>query len=63
MLGRKCEKPVYRLLGYERAFGKQPYVVVPFATTPEKTFERMSHIRQDRPGAWRDLARSSFRPS
>jgi L-alanine-DL-glutamate epimerase-like enolase superfamily enzyme len=47
LLGKKCEEPVYRLLGYDKAFGKLPYVVVPFATTPEMTFERMRQIRQD----------------
>lgn len=46
LLGKKCQEPVCRLLGYDKAFGKQPYVVAPFAATPEETFERMSHIRQ-----------------
>nr|WP_234894198.1 hypothetical protein [Sinorhizobium fredii] len=36
-LGKKLEEPVYRLLGYERAFPKQPYVVQPFASAPEQT--------------------------
>lgn len=47
LLGRKCEEPVYRLLGYDKAFGKQPYVVAPFSTAPEKTFERMRQVRHD----------------
>lgn len=46
LLGKKCEEPVYRLLGYDKVFDKQPYVVVPFGTTTEQTFERMSLIRQ-----------------
>ena len=51
LLGKKCQEPVYRLLGYDRAFAKQPYVVVPFGTTPEETFERMSDIRRAGYGA------------
>ena len=46
LLGRKYEEPVYRLLGYERAFAKQPYVVIPFAATPEETCDRMRQTRQ-----------------
>ncbi|MBS3647619.1 mandelate racemase/muconate lactonizing enzyme family protein [Pseudaminobacter sp. 19-2017] len=46
LLGKKCEEPVYRLLGYDRAFAKQPYVVIPFAATPEETFGRMRQARQ-----------------
>ncbi|MET2832904.1 enolase C-terminal domain-like protein [Mesorhizobium shangrilense] len=46
LLGKRYEEPVYRLLGYDKAFAKQPYVVVPFAAVPEQTFERMRHIRQ-----------------
>jgi L-alanine-DL-glutamate epimerase-like enolase superfamily enzyme len=51
LLGKKCQEPVYRLLGYERAFAKQPYVVVPFSATPEETFKRMDHIRRAGYGA------------
>jgi len=46
LLGKKFEEPVYRLLGYDRAFAKQPYIVVPFGTNPEETFARMCHSRQ-----------------
>lgn len=41
LLGKKLQQPVYRLLGYDRAFAKQAYVVVPFAQTPEETHLRM----------------------
>jgi L-alanine-DL-glutamate epimerase-like enolase superfamily enzyme len=46
LLGKKCDEPVYRLLGYEKATAKQPYVVVPLAATPEETFDRMRQIRR-----------------
>ena len=38
LLGKKLGEPVYRLLGYDKAFAKQAYVVVPFAATLEDTF-------------------------
>ena len=41
LLGKRLQQPVYRLLGYDRAFAKQAYVVVPFAQTPEETHLRM----------------------
>lgn len=46
LLGKTRQEPVYRLLGYDKAFSKLPYVVVPFASTPSETFRRMQAIRQ-----------------
>ncbi len=45
LLGKMRQEPVYRLLGYSNAFPKLPYVVVPFAPTPQETFRRMRDIR------------------
>jgi len=45
LLGKKLQQPVYRLLGYDRAFAKQAYVVVPLAQTPEETHRRMRKAR------------------
>nr|WP_245181785.1 mandelate racemase/muconate lactonizing enzyme family protein [Sinorhizobium mexicanum] len=49
-LGKRLGEPVYRLLGYEKAFPKQPYVVAPFAPTPEETYLRT-----------RDVVRAGYR--
>ena len=40
-LGKMRDEPVYRLLGYEKAFRKLPYVVMPFAPTAEETCRQM----------------------
>lgn len=45
LLGKMRQEPVYRLLGYRGAFPKLPYVVMPFASTPQETFRRMEEIR------------------
>jgi L-alanine-DL-glutamate epimerase-like enolase superfamily enzyme len=38
VLGKNLGEPVHRLLGYDKAFPKQPYVVVPFTSAPEETY-------------------------
>ena len=45
LLGKKRQEPVYRLFGDAAVFGKQPYVVVPFGTTPIETFTRIHKLR------------------
>ncbi|WP_296745420.1 enolase C-terminal domain-like protein [Mesorhizobium sp.] len=45
LLGKMHQEPAYRLLGYREAFPKVPYVVMPFASTPQETFRRMEQIR------------------
>lgn len=47
LLGKKCDEPVYRLLGDQVIHGMQPYAVVPFAATPEATFAGI-RARHDR---------------
>jgi L-alanine-DL-glutamate epimerase-like enolase superfamily enzyme len=45
LLGKCCDQPVYRLLGYERACPKTPYASVLFGDTPQKTLEKARGIR------------------
>ncbi len=45
LLGKCCDQPVYRLLGYERACSKTPYASVLFGDTPQKTLEKARGIR------------------
>ena len=45
LLGRKLETPVYKLLGYERAYPKLPYASQLFGDTPEQTFEKAQAVR------------------
>jgi L-alanine-DL-glutamate epimerase-like enolase superfamily enzyme len=40
LLGKKLEQPVYKLLGYERAYPKMPYASQLFGDTPQETLER-----------------------
>jgi L-alanine-DL-glutamate epimerase-like enolase superfamily enzyme len=39
LLGRKLGEPVYRLIGYERAYPKTPYASRLFGDTPQETLE------------------------
>jgi L-alanine-DL-glutamate epimerase-like enolase superfamily enzyme len=39
VLGKRLGEPVYRLLGYERAYGKLPYASQLFGDTPQETLE------------------------
>jgi L-alanine-DL-glutamate epimerase-like enolase superfamily enzyme len=45
LLGKSCVQPVYRLLGYERAYPKTPYASVLFGDTPQETLEKAKGIR------------------
>jgi len=45
LLGRVRGEPVYRLLGYRRAFPKLPYASVLFGDTPEETYRKGSEAR------------------
>lgn len=40
ILGKMMEEPVYRLLGYKKAFPKVPYASQLFGDTPEETLEK-----------------------
>ena len=44
LLGRKCGEPVYRLLGYRRAFPKTAYASQLFGDDAEKTFRKAREI-------------------
>ncbi len=43
LLGKKLGEPVYRLLGYKKAFPKLPYASQLFGDTPEETFQKAKH--------------------
>jgi L-alanine-DL-glutamate epimerase-like enolase superfamily enzyme len=45
LLGRKAGEPVYRLLGYAKAFPKTPYASQLFGDTPQQTLERCRSVR------------------
>lgn len=47
LLGRRRGEPVYRMLGFERAFPKLPYASVLFGDTPEETFAKGQRARMD----------------
>jgi L-alanine-DL-glutamate epimerase-like enolase superfamily enzyme len=46
LLGKRLGEPVYRLLGYQRAYPKAAYASVLFGDTPEITFEKACTERQ-----------------
>jgi L-alanine-DL-glutamate epimerase-like enolase superfamily enzyme len=46
ILGRRRGEPVYRLLGYDRAYPKMPYASQLFGDTPEETMEGCRRARQ-----------------
>ncbi|UEM07524.1 mandelate racemase/muconate lactonizing enzyme family protein (plasmid) [Skermanella rosea] len=45
LLGKRRQEPVWRLLGYDRAYAKKPYASVLFGDTPEETLEKARGIR------------------
>jgi len=47
LLGRKCEEPVYRLLGYDRAYPKTPYASLLFGDTPADTLAGARQTREE----------------
>ncbi len=46
LLGKKISQPVYRLLGYDRAYPKTPYASQLFGDSPEQTARKASQSRQ-----------------
>lgn len=48
LLGKSLSEPVWKLLGYSRAFRKLPYASQLFGDTPEETYVRAMAARRDR---------------
>src|SRR5687768_12751362 len=46
LLGRRLGEPVYRLLGYPRAFPKTPYASLLFADDPQQTLRDARDLRR-----------------
>src|SRR5688572_10485383 len=46
LLGKRRGEPVYRLLGYERAFPKTPYASQLFGNTPQQTRDKAAASRE-----------------
>jgi L-alanine-DL-glutamate epimerase-like enolase superfamily enzyme len=46
LLGKQSGLPVYRLLGYDRAYPKTPYASQLFGETPEETYEKAQVSRE-----------------
>ena len=46
LLGRRLDEPVYRLIGYERAYPKLPYASVLFGDSAQETLEKAEGIRK-----------------
>ncbi len=40
LLGKKLEEPIYKLIGYKKAYPKLPYASQLFGDTPEETFKK-----------------------
>lgn len=47
ILGKKLNEPVYKLLGYKKAYPKLPYASQLFGDTPEETFEKGRQVKTD----------------
>jgi len=47
LLGKMRDEPVYRLLGFERAYPKWPYASLLFGDTPQETLEKAQAAWQD----------------
>ncbi|RIK44425.1 MAG: mandelate racemase [Chloroflexi bacterium] len=45
LLGRRLDEPVYRLLGYQKAYAKTPYASMLFGDTPQETLEKGRQAR------------------
>ncbi len=45
LLGKRLQEPVYRLLGYEKAYPKMPYASMLFGDTPQATLEKGRQVR------------------
>jgi len=47
LLGKRLEQPIYRLLGYPRAYPKRPYASVLFGADGAETLAKAKQARQD----------------
>lgn len=47
LLGKKFEQPIWKLLGYDRAFPKMPYASMLFGDTPQHTLEKARRARAE----------------
>lgn len=45
LLGKKLDEPVYKLLGYKKAYPKLPYASQLFGDTPEETFNKATQAK------------------
>lgn len=41
LLGKRFDQPVWKLLGYDRAYSKLPYASILFGATPEETYNKV----------------------
>lgn len=46
LLGQRYEQPVWKLLGYERAYPKTPYASMLFGDTPQETCDKVRATRE-----------------
>jgi L-alanine-DL-glutamate epimerase-like enolase superfamily enzyme len=46
LLGKRLSEPVWKLLGWQRAYPKTPYASVLFGDTPEETFAKAAAVRR-----------------
>src|SRR5436190_18415502 len=45
LMGRKLDEPVYKLLGYKKAYAKTPYASQLFGDSPQATLEKARRVR------------------
>jgi L-alanine-DL-glutamate epimerase-like enolase superfamily enzyme len=45
LMGKRLDEPVYRLLGYKKAYPKTPYASMLFGDTPQETLEKGKQAR------------------
>lgn len=46
LMGKRFDEPVYRLLGYDRAYAKLPYASQLFGDTPDDTFQKAKAVKE-----------------
>ncbi len=47
LLGKRLSEPVYRLLGYQRAYPKIPYASQLFGDTPQETYQKARRVQAE----------------